>query len=198
MFDQDQISHRVLCKNIAAFAASFLLRLPRDIAQRRQKDFAINAMLATRVIDGVEGRDRATDATHFEVEKNTDCRRVAPHHLVHQIIELDRHWEVHPFWMSIGQSRRRSLSGGKLPRFSRETAESLKVAARPGLTSRIGLPIQPVKQQSGSRLGRHQPPSRNFIVASTATMLCRASWTAFTEISTLMVSPLLCRADVVV
>jgi hypothetical protein len=62
-----------------------------DLAQGPQKNLTIDAMLGTGIVNRVEAGDWATNATHFEIEKSADRRRVVPHHLVHQIIEFDWH-----------------------------------------------------------------------------------------------------------
>jgi hypothetical protein len=63
----------------------------RDVAQGPQKNLTIDAVLGASIVNRVKAGDWATNATHFEIEKGSDRRRVAPHHLVHQIIGLDWH-----------------------------------------------------------------------------------------------------------
>jgi hypothetical protein len=46
-------------------------------------------VLTACVGDRVEGRDRASDATHSEIEEHANGRRPAPHDLVHGHVGID-------------------------------------------------------------------------------------------------------------
>jgi len=89
-----------------------------DAAESPQKGDVIDAMLGAGIVNRVEASDRATDATHFEVDKNAHRSRVAPHHLVHQIVELDRHL-FHSLCNYLANPVGRCLSERNLPDDSR-------------------------------------------------------------------------------
>src|SRR6516165_2541966 len=78
-------------------------------------------MLGAGIINRVEAGDRAADATHFEVKKNADGRRVAPHHLVHQIVELDRHRRFFRFLNYRANPLRAVCCGTNFPTFPGKT-----------------------------------------------------------------------------
>src|ERR1051326_929501 len=58
-------------------------------------------MLAAGVLDAVESRNRAADASHPVIEKGADRRRGSPHDLVDQGIDLDLHL-ASPFCLILG------------------------------------------------------------------------------------------------
>jgi hypothetical protein len=58
--------------------------------QSRKKCLQIDAVLPAGILDRVEGGDRAADAAHVKIEKNTDGFRPLPHDGVDGVVELDR------------------------------------------------------------------------------------------------------------
>jgi hypothetical protein len=63
----------------------------RGGVQRFKERSAIDAMLAACVVNRVEARDRTPDASHLEVEKDPDRRRMRIHHVVDQRAKANGH-----------------------------------------------------------------------------------------------------------
>jgi Domain of unknown function (DUF3291) len=66
------------------------------IAQRRRERIAVEMVRAAGILDRMEARKRAADAAHPEGEKRADGPRRAVHHLVDQIVGLNRHRRLRP------------------------------------------------------------------------------------------------------
>jgi hypothetical protein len=64
--------------------------------ERPEKRLAVDAVLAAGIVDGVEARNRAPDATHPELQKHADRLRRAAHHIVDQIIKSNGHARLRP------------------------------------------------------------------------------------------------------
>jgi hypothetical protein len=76
----------------------FLSELVRHRGSQIGEEFRmVGLMLSAGIIDGVEARDRATDAAHPVVEKNANCSGPSSHDVVDEIGGFDRHIGLRAF-----------------------------------------------------------------------------------------------------
>jgi hypothetical protein len=60
-------------------------------SERFQKYRAIHAILGACLIDGMEARDWAANASHLEVKKDADRRGEGVHHVIDQSVKINGH-----------------------------------------------------------------------------------------------------------